>query len=175
MPQIPSRKSSDPDTDPTQGKTRAPTLGPHFTQEETRAQVFGPRFHPGENSGPGARGQIPWVPISRVPARPHALVLQSPPLPVISGVTMLQLGLLSGRYRLGLTSIARDCRSLRESLWGFPPYLAPKSSLATRWPDATEYSGGIYPPRIRVLLSGQEVARRHGVKCWYCSAHATWD
>ena len=48
-----------------------------------------------------------------------------------------------GRYRLGLTSIASCCRSLRNSSWGFPPYLAPKSSLASRWPDATESGVGI--------------------------------
>ena len=65
--QIPSRKSTGPgpDTDPTQGKTRAPILGPGF--------------YPGGNSGPGTRAQIPWVPISLVPARAPR-VLQSPPL-----------------------------------------------------------------------------------------------
>ena len=80
---IPSRKSSGPDTDPTQRKPRAPMLGPHSAQEDTRAQAFGPRFCSGENSGPGTRGQIPCVSISRVPLKAHALVLQSSTLSVI--------------------------------------------------------------------------------------------
>ena len=65
--------------------------------------------------------------------------------------SLLQLPPLVCRYRLGLTSIASCCRSLRECFWGSPPYLAPKSSLATGWPDATR------------------------VECWYCSANATCD
>ena len=44
--------------------------GPRSAREKTRAQVLGAK-------------QIPWVPISRVPARAHDLALQSPPLSVI--------------------------------------------------------------------------------------------
>ena len=84
---------------------------------------------------------------------------------IIKHVCMLQLGLLCGRYRLGPTSIVSCCRLLRESLWGFPPYLAPKSSLATRWPDVTESSVGI-AQRMRHVIIGQ--ARDGQYSCTAC-------
>ena len=100
--QIPSRKCSGPDTDPTQGKTRAPTIGPHSTQEETRARVVGGKF-PGYRSPVSHQSSCPNLPLS---------------LSSLSSPCYSLASFLCGRYRLGLTSIASCCRSLRESLWG---------------------------------------------------------
>ena len=56
-------------------------LGPRSAREKTRAQVLGAK-------------QIPWVPISRVPAKAHALMFQSPPLSVIAWVHHVTADLL---------------------------------------------------------------------------------
>ena len=158
-------------SDSTPEQTRAPILGhPSDSIKEKLGPRH--RSHPGKNSGPdawasfrpggysgpGIRAQVPPgrklgprcsgpnslgidLPCPRQSSCPCAPI--SPSLCHLPGFTMLQLPPLVCRYRLGLTSIASCCRSLRESSWGFPPYLAPKSSLATRWPDATESSVGI--------------------------------
>ena len=183
--QIPPRgKTSGPDTWPPirfhSGKSRAQTQIP--PRENLGPRNLGPDSSPGRNLGPGysgpgsteekPRAQVlePRFPGYRSPVFPPEPMplCSNPPLSLSSsGLTMVQLG---APLLLGITSMASCCRSLRESCWRFPPYLAHKSSPATRWTDAMVSSGGVYPPRSRVLRSGHEVARRLGVEWRYSSA-----
>ena len=106
--------------------------GPGSARKKPRAKVLGAKFPRIDLPCPRQSSSCPFAPIS--PSLGHHLS---------SPCYRLAPSINRGRYRHGLTSIASCCRSLREASWGFPPYLALKSSLATRWPDAMESSVGI--------------------------------
>ena len=128
--------------------------GPDSTQEKTRAPILGARFHPGERySGPNfTRGKIrARILGSRFPGYRSPL---SPPelMPVCSNFPLSLSSSGSPCYSLGPLLGPLLARSHLDSqllsfveriLMGISSDLARKSSLASRWPDATESGVGI--------------------------------
>ena len=163
----PEKKKSGPDTWPpiifyrgnARAQTQTPTraeLGPVSFGLIPPRRTLGPRY-----SGPGSARE-----------KPRAQVLW-PKFPGYrSPVSLPELMRLGSNLPLSLSS--SDFTMLQPTSSCVP--LSARSH-----PDGQVLSFvervlmGIFSVLRSLILSGYEVARRHGVECWCCSANAKWD